>query len=76
MARCSGSFDVDVPGGPTLKESNGTAPGSDIVVADSPAGRLGITVCYDLRFPELYQQLRFKEGAEVRLHEDTENGGQ
>lgn len=60
-------FDVDVPGGPVLKESKFTAPGSDMVVVDSPAGRLGLTICYDLRFPELYQQLRFKKDAQVLL---------
>lgn len=60
-------FDVDVPGGPVLKESNITTPGSQLVVADSPVGRLGLTVCYDLRFPELYQQLRFQHNAQVLL---------
>lgn len=39
--------------------------GKDIVVVDSPFGRLGVTVCYDLRFPELYQQLRFNHEAQV-----------
>lgn len=39
--------------------------GSEVVVASSPIGRLGLTVCYDLRFPELYQELRFKKDAEV-----------
>lgn len=39
-----------------------------MVVASSPIGRLGLTVCYDLRFPELYQQLRFKKDAEVLFH--------
>ena len=60
-------FDVDVPGGPVLKESKSTAPGGAVVVTDSPAGRLGVTVCYDLRFPELYQRLRFSEKAQVLL---------
>jgi predicted amidohydrolase len=60
-------FDVDIPGGAVLKESQFTAPGSEVVVADSPAGRLGMTVCYDLRFPELYQQLRFKYNAQIML---------
>eukprot|EP00250_Pteridium_aquilinum_P025290 c30508_g1_i1 orf=69-1037(+) len=60
-------FDVDVPGGPVLKESKFTAPGSEVVVASSPVGQLGLTVCYDLRFPELYQWLRFKKDAEVLL---------
>ncbi|KAL3700116.1 hypothetical protein R1sor_018138 [Riccia sorocarpa] len=60
-------FDVDVPGGPVLKESNSTAAGSDVVTVDSPIGRLGMTVCYDLRFPELYQNLRFKQNAQILL---------
>ncbi|KAI8563728.1 hypothetical protein RHMOL_Rhmol03G0131400 [Rhododendron molle] len=51
-------FDVDVPGGMVFKESSFTE-------ADSPFGRLGVTVCYDLRFPELYQQLRFNHEAQV-----------
>ena len=41
--------------------------GAEVVVADSPVGRLGLTVCYDLRFPELYQRLRFTENCEVRF---------
>ncbi|KAL2651773.1 hypothetical protein R1flu_019901 [Riccia fluitans] len=60
-------FDVDVPGGPVLKESNSTAAGSDVISVDSPIGRLGITVCYDLRFPELYQNLRFRKNAQILL---------
>ncbi|CAM6126409.1 unnamed protein product [Calypogeia fissa] len=60
-------FDVDIPGGAVLKESQFTAPGSQVAVADSPIGRLGMTVCYDLRFPELYQQLRFKHNAQIML---------
>lgn len=40
--------------------------GKDIVAVDSPIGRLGLTVCYDLRFPEIYQQLRFQHDAQVR----------
>lgn len=38
-----------------------------LVVCDSPAGRLGLTVCYDLRFPEVYQRLVFDMGAQVLL---------
>lgn len=60
-------FDVDVPGNMVYKESRYTTPGTDIVAEDSPAGRLGLTVCYDLRFPELYQQLRFQHNAQVLL---------
>ncbi|XP_039135613.1 deaminated glutathione amidase, chloroplastic/cytosolic-like isoform X2 [Dioscorea cayenensis subsp. rotundata] len=39
--------------------------GHDIVVVDSPVGRLDLTVSYDLRFPELYQLLRFQQDAQV-----------
>lgn len=39
--------------------------GKEVVAVDSPIGRLGVTVCYDLRFPELYQQLRFLHDAQV-----------
>lgn len=39
--------------------------GNEIVAVDSPFGRLGLTVCYDLRFPELYQQLRFHHNCQV-----------
>ncbi len=54
-------FDVDVPGtagGERYRESATIAPGAEsFVVLDSPAGRLGLSVCYDLRFPELYRGL-------------------
>ncbi|PKU76395.1 Nitrilase 2 [Dendrobium catenatum] len=57
----------DVPGNMVYKESSFTTAGDAIVVEDSPAGRLGLTVCYDLRFPELYQMLRFEHNAQVLL---------
>ncbi|CAH9065474.1 unnamed protein product [Cuscuta europaea] len=60
-------FDVDVPGGAVYKESSFTEPGKDIAVVDSPFGRIGLTVCYDLRFPQLYQHLRFLHDAQVLL---------
>ncbi|XP_059666156.1 deaminated glutathione amidase, chloroplastic/cytosolic [Cornus florida] len=60
-------FDVDVPGGTVYKESSFTEAGNNIVTVDTPFGRLGPTVCYDLRFPELYQQLRFHHDAQVLL---------
>lgn len=50
-----------------LVESTQAISGSDIVVADSPVGRLGVTICYDVRFPQLYQRLRFEHGAELLL---------
>lgn len=60
-------FDVDVPSGPVLLESRFTAPGTQAVTCASPAGVLGLTTCYDLRFPELYQHLAFDKGADVLL---------
>lgn len=60
-------FDVDVPGGMVFKESSFTEAGKDVVAVDSPIGRLGLTVCYDLRFPQLYQLLRFQHQAQVLL---------
>ncbi|MEP7312176.1 MAG: carbon-nitrogen hydrolase family protein [Pseudomonadota bacterium] len=51
-------FDVDLPGrAETYRESAGTVPGTAVVVLDTPAGRVGLSVCYDLRFPELYRRM-------------------
>jgi len=50
-------FDVDIPGGVTVRESRTFKPGADVVVADLPFGPLGLSVCYDLRFPELYREM-------------------
>ena len=61
-------FDIDLPGGPVLTESRNTAPGDALVVADSPVGRLGLSVCYDVRFPELYRGL--VDGARGRHGDD------
>jgi nitrilase len=58
-------FDVDLPGGREgYRESNNAVPGAKPVLVDTPAGRVGLTVCYDLRFPELFRQL-VAEGAEI-----------
>jgi nitrilase len=51
-------FDVDVPGkAESYRESKNTAPGSRAVLIPTPAGLLGLSVCYDMRFPELYRQM-------------------
>ncbi len=55
-------FDVDLPGGESYKESRNYRPGSEAVVAGLPWGGLGLTVCYDLRFPYLHRALA-KAGA-------------
>ncbi len=50
-------FDVDLPGGETWRESNAYAPGDNAVAAATPWGPLGLTICYDLRFPALHRAL-------------------
>jgi predicted amidohydrolase len=58
-------FDVQIPGGDeAYRESRNTAAGRVPVVVDTPVGRLGLSVCYDLRFPELYRRLA-EAGAEI-----------
>ena len=57
-------FDVDV-GGFSYRESDGTAPGSDLVTAELDGLTVGLTVCYDLRFPELYRALAVDRGARI-----------
>ena len=51
-------FDVDIPGrAESYRESAHVAPGSSAALIDTPVGRLGLSVCYDVRFPELYRYL-------------------
>jgi nitrilase len=51
-------FDVDIPGRPeSYRESANVAPGALPALIDTPVGRLGLSVCYDVRFPELYRYL-------------------
>ncbi|MBS4083596.1 MAG: carbon-nitrogen hydrolase family protein [Rhizobiales bacterium] len=50
-------FDVQLAGGESYRESNTYKPGEIAVSADLPWGRLGLTICYDLRFPALYRAL-------------------
>jgi deaminated glutathione amidase len=57
-------FDIDLPGLEHLKESRAVRPGEALVVADTPAGRIGLSICYDVRFPEMYRRLS-REGARV-----------
>ena len=57
-------FDVQLAGGETYRESTNFAPGAEAILADLPWGRLGMTVCYDLRFPALYRALA-QAGAEI-----------
>jgi len=57
-------FDVDIDKVETWRESDGYRPGGQAVVADSPVGRIGMTICYDMRFPALYRHLA-QSGAEI-----------
>ncbi len=57
-------FDVDLPTGESWRESSAYAPGTGALVADTPAGRLGLSICYDMRFPDLYRALS-DAGAEI-----------
>ncbi|MBV8877625.1 MAG: carbon-nitrogen hydrolase family protein [Gammaproteobacteria bacterium] len=58
-------FDVDLPGrAESYRESAHVAPGARATLLDTPVGRLGLSVCYDVRFPELYRHLS-AEGAQL-----------
>lgn len=65
QGRCTARYDkihlfdvsVDKDGTETYRESDTFAPGSDITVAKTPFGNIGMTICYDLRFPELYRKM-------------------
>ncbi len=50
-------FDVDLPSGESWRESASYVPGEQAVVVDTPVGRLGLAICYDLRFPALFAAL-------------------
>ena len=51
-------FDVDLPDSEeSYRESHSMYPGDEAMTVDTPAGRVGLTICYDLRFPELYRSL-------------------
>jgi predicted amidohydrolase len=55
-------FDVDLPSGETYRESNTVAGGDAAAVAETPWGKIGLSICYDIRFPRLYRQMA-KAGA-------------
>jgi predicted amidohydrolase len=59
-------FDVDLPGRVAVQESATRAPGTEVVVVPTELGSLGLSICYDLRFPELYRRL-VRAGAQVLL---------
>ncbi len=57
-------FDVTLPDGESIRESRVYRPGTRAVVAPLPWGKLGLSICYDLRFPHLYRSLA-KAGADI-----------
>lgn len=59
-------FDVDVPGGPRFAESDTCKPGEAVAVVETPLARFGLSICYDLRFPELYRTMT-DQGAQVLM---------
>ncbi len=59
-------FDIDIPGQVTAKESDHMTPGDEAVVVHSRLGPVGLSICYDLRFPELYRRLTVA-GARILL---------
>jgi deaminated glutathione amidase len=59
-------FDVQIPGGAEFQESRSVVPGIEPVVVETPHGRVGLSICYDVRFPELYRELG-KMGAQMLI---------
>jgi predicted amidohydrolase len=57
-------FDIDLPGMEHLKESRSVLPGDEVVLAETPFAPIGLSICYDLRFPELYRELT-RRGARI-----------
>ncbi len=57
-------FDVDLPGRVTVRESDAKLAGADVVTGATQLGAIGLSICYDLRFPELYRRLTFA-GAQI-----------
>ncbi len=50
-------FDVELASGETWRESSAYKPGEEVVIAETPIGLMGLTICYDLRFPALFEAL-------------------
>jgi predicted amidohydrolase len=57
-------FDVDLPTGESLRESHAYDGGAEAVLVETPLGAIGLTICYDMRFPHLYRALA-KSGAKL-----------
>jgi predicted amidohydrolase len=57
-------FDIDIEGGPSYRESAKVSAGNSVVTVETELGRLGLSICYDVRFPELYRIMAL-EGARI-----------
>lgn len=57
-------FDLDLPGGPTYRESDLFEPGGEPLVVETEFGPMGVAICFDLRFPELFRTMR-ERGATI-----------
>ncbi len=57
-------FDVTLPDGKVIRESSAYRPGDKAVAVDTPLGKVGLTICYDLRFPQLFRTLA-QAGAQI-----------
>ena len=60
-------FDVTLPSGENWRESAAYAGGDALMVVETPLGRMGLTICYDLRFPELYRALADRGAAVIAI---------
>lgn len=57
-------YDVEMEDRISIKESDAIKPGSELSVVDTPVGKMGLSICYDVRFPELYRSLAL-QGAQI-----------
>ncbi|MFN3455941.1 MAG: carbon-nitrogen hydrolase family protein [Novosphingobium sp.] len=60
-------FDVDLATGETWRESAAYTPGEQVVTVDTPVGRLGMAICYDVRFPALFEELGRRRCDAIRI---------
>ena len=60
-------FDVDLATGETWRESAAYSPGEQVVTVDTPVGRLGLAICYDVRFPALFEELGRRRCDTIRI---------
>lgn len=60
-------FDIDIPGRITFKESDSLSPGNSTTIVDTPWGKLGVGICYDIRFPEFATLMR-QRGAKILVY--------